>query len=182
VAEPDVWLALLTERPDDASLAAPVTDRGAAAGWLVAWRAGDRSGAAVWRRPARDAVRCPAGIVGDGEGPWEVSLSMPVRRERPLHDDPAVVAAARAAAGDGGHLALTAALVADEVHWAGGISAVGTTTADRWPAWTTLDPWAHLAHARRLRVGPGVLRAAPLPASPGTQRRGGAPWPAGTFA
>jgi hypothetical protein len=181
VGEPVAWLGLLDSRPDDAAHAAPVTERGEAAGWLVAWRRVPGAGSAVWRRPARDAVRCPASIVGEGEGPWEVSLSMPVRRERPLHDDPAVVAAARAAARDGGRLALTAALVADEVRWAGGISAVDVSTAEAWPGWASLDPWARLCPARRLRVGVGVLRAAPLPPSPGTQRRRGAPWPSGTF-
>lgn len=181
MAEPDVWLALVDERPAAADLAAEVTEGGHPAGWLVAWRPGPRTGAAVWRRPARDAVRCPGEVVGDGDDALEVSLTLPPRATRPLHDDPAVVAATRAAARDGGLLLLTAALVADEVHWAGGISAVTSGTADRWPGWVGLDPWARLGRARRLRVPPGVLRAAPLPASPGTQRRAGAPWPAGSF-
>lgn len=182
MAEPDVWLALVQERPATADLAAEVTEGGAPAGWLVAWRPGPRSGTAVWRRPAREAVRCPGEVVGGGGEALEVVLTLPPRSQRPLHDDPAVVAATRAAARDGGRLALTAALVADQVHWAGGLSAVTAGTADRWPGWVDLEPWGRLAPARRLRVGPGVLRAAPLPASPGTQRRAGAPWPAGSFA
>jgi len=183
VSGTDVWLALVAQRPQDADLAVEVTSAGEGAGWLAVWvPSGPRAGAAVWRRPARDAVRCPASLVGGDEGPWEVRLTLPGRRERPLHDDPAVVAATRAAARDGGRLALTAALVADEVHWAGGISAVAAATADAWPGWRTLDPWWPLGRPRVLRVGPGLLRSAPVPASPGTQRRYGAPWPAGSFA
>jgi hypothetical protein len=181
VAEPVAWLALVAAVPDGADLAAPVLDGGEDAGWLCAWLL-DPDAPGGRRRPVRDAVRCPAGLVGPGEGPWVVSLTLPERGARPIHDDPAVVAATRAAARDGGRLAFTAGLVADEVHWAGGLSGVDEATAAGWPSWTSVDPWHRLGPSRLLTVGLGVLRVAALPASPGHQRRGGAPWPAGTFA
>lgn len=180
-AEPVAWLAVLPTRDPAADLAAAVSDGDGDAGWLCAWLPGPLAGAAVWRRPSRDAVRCPAALVGDGAGLWRVQLTLPGRTARPLHDDPAVVDATRCAARDGGRLAFTAALVADTVHWAGGISGVDASTASAWPGWTSLDPWSRLGPHRLLDVGPGVLVGASLPVAPGTQRRGGAPWPSGRF-
>jgi hypothetical protein len=177
VAEPWAWLAVLPQRDPSAGPAAAVTVAGRDAGWLCAWVVAEGS----WRRPHRDALRCRPDLVAADGGDLEVSLTVPGRRERPLHDDPAVVTATRRAAAVAGRLAAVGALVADEVHWAGGLAAVPPEVADGWPGWTGLDPWRGLGPSRVLRVGPGVLRPVALPAAPGSQRRAGAPWPAGRW-
>ncbi|MFC5379295.1 hypothetical protein [Aquipuribacter nitratireducens] len=184
------WLALLDEPPASASRAVPVSDGAGRLTWLCAWHVvlgGGAPDAAYWRRPSADAVRVDPDVLADGATPDEgpslvVAWTVPMRRARPLHDDPAVVAATRRALRDGGGLALCTAAVADTVHWAGGLSAVTEDVAAAWPGWRSLDPWRGLAPTCVLGVPPGVLRPRALPPAPGLQRRAGAPWPAGTFA
>lgn len=166
------WLALLPEEPDgDVAAAAAVRERhGAPAGWLVSW--------AAERRPHPTACRVDPAAV-DPDGPVAaVSLVLPAPDRRPLFDDPAVVRAVRAVAGVPG-LTAASTLTADPVRFAGSLLATGQAVVEGWPGWWELDPFARLGPRRRLLVDAGMLSDRCPALGPGTQRRAGAPWPAG---
>jgi hypothetical protein len=162
------WFARTPTRPSDAVAAAPASDAaGTWAGWLAAWPAG--------RKPVRDAVRMDGRLVDpDGPAAW-VSLVLPAPGEQPIFDDPAVTGALRAVLAapppDG-----VSTFVRDAVHFAG---AVTVRRGD--PRSLRDDPFARLASATVLHVGPRLFGRTPPPAGPGTQRYSGLPWPLAGF-
>lgn len=176
MAEPATWLVLLPELPVGAAASgvlawAQVVEDGDPAGVLVAWR--------TRRKPLREALRCADAVVDPAGGAWAVSWVVIASRERrPLFDDPAVVEATRAVRRHPGRSALVSTLVADPMHWAGALTGAAPDVVSLRPAWWGEDPYARLAPARRLHVGPGLFRGWTLPGGPGVQRYSGAPWPA----
>ncbi|MGI8614080.1 MAG: hypothetical protein ACR2KL_09105 [Nocardioidaceae bacterium] len=130
---------------------------------------------AGWRgahqRPHPDARRIDPRVLDAAGEPCWVSLVWPAEGAMPLYDDPAVLHARR--------LALTgvparafSTLVVDSTHFAGSIWVVDEAAA------LNDDPFRRVGKPRRLRVGPGLLGAAPRPPGPAIERYAGVPWPA----
>jgi hypothetical protein len=168
VSAPWCWFARTATAPPDADCAAPATDAtGTQVGWLAAWAAG--------RKPVRDAVRMDARLVDPGGGAAWISLVLPPRDAQPIFDDTAVSGALRAVlAGppaDG-----VSTFVRDAVHFAGSVT---VRRAD--PERLRDDPFARVAPALVLHVGPGLFGRTPPPPGPVTQRYAGLPWPLAGF-
>ncbi len=163
-----MWLALVAERPEDATASAPVTEGGVPAGWLAAW---DRQG-----RPARSARRAWARIVDPAGEPAHVSLVLAPEGVRVPVDDLAVQQARRTVLA-GRPPDAVSMLLRDASGFEGAI------TVTRGPAAARDDPFARVFPARRLEVGPGLFGRVPAPAGPTIERYGSAnPWPADRFA
>lgn len=160
------WLARTVHRPVDATAAAPVTAGGEPAGWFAAWPAG--------RKPVPAAVRADARVVDPRGAAADVSFVMVPRDRAPLFDDPAVSGALRAVLA-GPPPDAVSTLVRDSSHFAGAVTVRrdGRSLAD--------DPFARVARAERLQVGPGLFGRVPPVPGPVIQRYAGAPWPAAGF-
>jgi hypothetical protein len=160
------WLALVAERPDGATAAAPARELdGARAGWLALWA---RRG-----RPVADARRVDARVLDASGAAAHVSLVRPPPGVRLAFDDLAVQQARRAVLAAVPFDAVTT-LLRDASHFEGSL------TVARGPDVARLagDPFARIWPARVLCVEAGVLGTAPAPAGPVIERYGSAePWP-----
>lgn len=166
MAELTTWLALVAERPDDADAAARAGD----AGWLAVWcRAPDET------EPVPGAVRMFGAIV-DADGPaGRVSLVLVAPGLEPIFDDLAVQRARRRVFAEPWPGAVST-LLRDGSHFAGALrfAPEGSALGE--------DPFAAVAPARELELGPGLLRAVAPPAGPVIERYGSAqPWPGDRF-
>lgn len=166
------WLAIVDDAPVDADAVAPLRELdGAPAGMLAAWL---RSA-----KPLRGARRADPRIVDPRGADALVSLVWPPRDALVAFDDVAVQGARRALLGDALAPVLATTLLVDDSHFAGSLVARRGDDAARL---LRDDPFARVWPARILRVGPGLLGAAALPAGPGIERHGSAtPWPGGRF-
>jgi hypothetical protein len=160
------WLALVAERPDRATAAAPARELdGAPAGWLALWV---RRG-----RPVADARRVDARVLDASGAAAHVSLLRPPPGVRLPFDDLAVQQARRAVLAAPPFHAVTT-LLRDASHFEGSLTVARGPDVAR-PA---DDPFARIWPARVLRVEAGVLGTAPAPAGPVIERYGSAePWP-----
>jgi hypothetical protein len=165
------WLALTTERPEDADGAAPAHDLdGTPAGWLAIW--------ARRARPGRDARRIDARLLDSGGAEAVVSLVRPPAGVRLLFDDPAVQHARRAVLAAPPQDAITT-LLSDASHFEGSLTVARGAGVAR----LVDDPFARVFPARILRVGAGVVGHVPAPAGPVIERYGSdQPWPRDRFA
>jgi hypothetical protein len=167
-----VWLALLDEAPSVADAVATLHDGSdAPAGYLAAWRR--RS------KPVRDARRVdPRVLDRDGRGGW-LSLVWPSRDALVPFDDAAVQQARRAVLADPMPADIVSTLLRDDSSFAGSVVLRRGVGA---PRRLVDDPFARVAAARLLRVGPGLFGVVPPPPGPVIERHGSSvPWPGGTF-
>ncbi len=164
------WLALLESPAADATAQSRAHQAdGGPAGWL-----------AVWRQPAkpvRAARRVDDRLIDpDGEPAW-VSLVLPPDGVRLAFDDLAVQQARRRVLAEAPQDALST-LMRDASHFEGAITVARGAGVARLGE----DPFARIFPSRILRVGAGVLGAAPGPAGPVIERYGSAkPWPRDRF-
>jgi hypothetical protein len=165
------WLALVDERPENATAAAPAHERdGTPAGFLAIW--------ARRAKPLRAARRVDARLLDAAGEQAVVSLVRPPPGVRLLFDDLAVQHARRAVLAATPPDAVTT-LLSDASHFEGSL------TVARGDAIARLadDPFARIFPARILHVGPGVVGRLPAPAGPVIERYGSAqPWPQDRFA
>jgi hypothetical protein len=164
------WLALVDERPDDASAAASVHENGGEAGFLAAW--------SRRAKPRRGALRADPRVVDPrGEPAW-ASLVLVPEGIRLAFDDLAVQQARRRVLAGPPPDAISA-LLRDASHFEGSI------TVRRGPdavAWLRYDPFRSVFPARLLRVDAGVLGTSSPPVGPAIERYGSAnPWPGDRF-
>lgn len=160
------WLALVDERPGDATAAAEIVG----GGWMAAW--------AQRRKPVRTALRADARLVDpDGEAA-HVSLVLPPAGVHLLFDDPAVQEARRRVLA-APPLDAVSSLLRDASHFEGAITvAHGADAVMR----LRDDPFARIFPARLLAVGAGLLGRVPWPAGPVIERYGSdKPWPVDRF-
>ena len=162
------WLALVGERPPDASCAAPARDATSSEerGWLAVWIS--RS------KPARQALRAdPAAFDADGP-PGFASLVLVPDTRRVTFDDSVVQRARQLVLAAGRPWTVATTLVSDDVLFRGALLAAPRPFAE--------DPFALVAPARRLELGAGLLSPGPLrlPA-PHIERWAGKPWPQSGF-
>lgn len=161
----NAWIAGAAEPPADAWASAPLRDaRGAPDGYLVAWRAE--------RRPVGGAVGCDPQALDPGGRAAEAWLLL--LEHRVLFDDPAVQRGRQLLLAHGGFEAVTT-FSRDASTFGGALCA--------WRGcWTPGDPFAAVAPARRITVGPGLLAEGPprLPSAI-VERYAGQPWPADRF-
>ena len=156
------WIALLDQPAGD--LSAPAGEH-VLAGWLDADR-----------RPHPQARRVDPRVLDPAGASAHVSLLWPDRNKLPLFDDPAVVAARRAARRLPAPRAVST-LTVDGRHFAGSLWVADHDT----PALLD-DPFRLIGVPLRLAVGEGVLGRAHTLVGPAQERYSGAPWPDGTFA
>lgn len=163
------WLAMVDRRPADCLGAAPISERGRAAGMLAAWPRG--------RKPVRDARRADVRIVDQHGPPAWISLVLPPAGSRLRFDDLAVQQARRdLLAGPWPRAA--SALMRDASHFEGAIVVARDGEQHR----LADDPFGRLFPARVLRVAAGLLGSVPPPVGPAIERYGSAnPWPADRF-
>jgi hypothetical protein len=165
------WLALVDERPEDATATAPAHERdGTPAGFLAIW--------AQRAKPLRAARRVDARLLHPAGEQAVVSLVRPPPGVRLLFDDLAVQHARRAVLAAMPPDAVTT-LLSDASHFDGSL------TVARGDAIARLadDPFARIFPARILHVGAGVVGRLPAPAGPVIERYGSAqPWPQDRFA
>ena len=165
------WLALVAERPEDASAAAPVQERdGTPSGFLAIW--------ARRAKPLPAARRIDARLLDrEGAEAW-ISLVRPPPGVRLLFDDLAVQHARRAVLAALPLDAVTT-LLSDASHLEGSLTVARGDDVAR----LAHDPFARIFPARLLRVGAGVVGRLPAPAGPVIERYGSAqPWPQDRFA
>lgn len=163
-----VWLALLDAPPAGAGLlaSAPVEDAvGRGVGHIAAWRADPPQ--------AARAVAADARLVDPAGAPGRISLVLlPWGRRLPF-DDLAVQQARRRVL-SGPRRRVVSTLVRGDSIFAGAV----TGRPDGEPPGLVDDPFARIAPARELVVGPGFLGTVAPPAGPVIERYGGAhPWP-----
>ena len=164
------WLALVDERPDDATAAARVHALdGTPAGFLAIW--------ARRAKPLPDARRIDARLLDrEGAEAW-ISLVRPPPGVRLLFDDLAVQHARRAVLAALPLDAVTT-LLSDASHFEGSLTVARGDGVAR----LADDPFARIFPARLLRVGAGVVGRLPAPAGPVIERYGSAqPWPQDRF-
>lgn len=164
------WLALVDERPEDATAAAPAHQRdGTPAGWLAIW--------SRKAKPMRDARRVDARLLDPQGAEAHVSLVRPPRGVRLLFDDLAVQHARRAVLAAAPQDAVTS-LLSDASHFEGSLTVARGDGVAR----LADDPFARIFPARLLHVGAGVVGRVPAPAGPVIERYGSAqPWPRDRF-
>lgn len=159
------WIALLDRSADDLSAG----DLSAPAGThvLAAWLDGGSP-------PHPLARRVDPQVLDPNGGPAHLSLLWLRRDALPLFDDPAVVAARRAARRLPSPRAVST-LTVDSQHFAGSLWVVDQTQrlAD--------DPFRLLGRPLHLAVAAGLLGRSPALVGPAQERYAGAPWPAGAF-
>jgi hypothetical protein len=165
-----VWLALVEERPDEATAVAEVEESGRTAGFLAAWE--QRA------KPLRGALRADPRVIDPGGEPAWVSLVLTPEGFRMPFDDLAVQQARRALL-RGPPFDGVSALMRDASHYEGSIVvARGHDSLQR----LRDDPFAGVFPARVLRVGLGLLGRGPVPVGPSFERYGSSnPWPADRF-
>ena len=165
------WLALVDERPEDATAAAPVHERdGTPAGFLAIW--------ARRAKPLADARRVDARLLDTEGAEAEISLVRPPPGVRLLFDDLAVQHARRAVLAAPPLDAVTT-LLSDASHFEGSLTVARGDGVAR----LADDPFARIFPARLLHVGAGVVGRLPAPAGPVIERYGSAqPWPQDRFA
>ena len=162
------WIARLPTQIDGALASAQLIDSaGDPAGILAAWPAG--------RKPVAEAVRVDARVVDPGGAAGWLSIVQIDRDRAPLFDDPAVSGALRAVLA-GPPPDAVSTLVVDSSHFAGAL-----TVRRRDPDMLTADPFARIAPAAVLHVGPGLFGTVPPVPGPVIQRYAGQPWPAAGF-
>lgn len=164
------WVALVNERPPEATAATAVDEGGRATGFLAAWRRASK--------PRHQALRADPRLVDPrGEEAW-ASLVLAPRGVRVPFDDPAVQQARRRVLAGPPADGVTA-LMRDATHFEGSITVRrGPRALEQIEA----DPFARLFTARVLLVGPGVLGATAAPVGPSIERYGSAnPWPGDRF-
>ncbi|MBI5104464.1 MAG: hypothetical protein HZB46_05665 [Solirubrobacterales bacterium] len=160
------WLALLDAAPAGADHCAPVAGGGVLAAWVR--RA----------KPVRAARRIHPAVLDGGGAPAVVSLVLPPAGAGTPFDDVAVQHARRTLLAGPPFDAVTT-LLRDDRHFAGSLLVARGAQVAR----LRDDPFARISPARVLRVGPGLLGAAPWPAGPVIERYGSAqPWPGDRFA
>ena len=174
LARPDAmtwhWLALVGERPADATAAAAAHEPdGTPAGFLAIWRSR--------AKPRRDARRVDARLLDADGAEALVSLVRPPPGVRLLFDDLAVQHARRAVLAalplDG-----VTTLLSDASHFEGSLTVARGDGVAR----LADDPFARIFPARLLHVGAGVVGRLPAPAGPVIERYGSAqPWPQDRF-
>lgn len=165
------WIARLDAPADDAHAQAPLTTLdGAPAGHLAAWVRDSK--------PVRAARRIDRRVVDPEGEAGLVSLIVLPRETWLLFDDVAVQHARRRVLAEAPADAVST-LLADDRHFTGAV------TIRRGPGAAGLlrdDPFARVAPAELLRVGPGVLGRVPAPTGPTIERHGSAqPWPWDVF-
>jgi hypothetical protein len=160
------WLAVIPEPAPDVTAQAALHDAdGEPAGWLAAWRRR--------AKPVRDARRVDDRIVDPGGAPAWISLVLPPAGARLPFDDLAVQHARRRVLAEPPQEAVST-LLRDASHFEGAITVARGAGVSR----LADDPFARIFPASVLRVGAGVLGAAPAPAGPTIERYGSAnPWP-----
>ncbi len=161
----NAWIAAAAEPPADAWASAALHDAaGNPDGFLVAWQAD--------RRPAPGAVRCDPRALDASGRPAEAYLLL--LGYRVLFDDAAVQRGRQLLLADGGFDAVTT-FSRDASTFGGALCAW------RGP-WAPADPFAVVAPARRVQVGPGLIAdGPPLLPSAIVERYAGKPWPADGF-
>jgi len=167
VSAPRAWLALVPDRPPDATAAARVAEVGGGPlGWLAVWlRAA---------KPVRHALRAdPAAFSPDG--PAASASYLLLEQRDVIFDDPAVQRARQLILAAAGPWTAVTTLVSDASHFRGSLVAV--------PGEQELsDPFGLVGRGRRLQVEAGLLSGGPLrlPA-PVIERYAGQPWPQSGF-
>ena len=164
------WLALVDERPTDATAAAPLEEAGRPAGFLAAWRRPSK--------PRREALRADPRLIDPQGDPGWASVVLPPPDVRIPFDDLAVQQARRRVLAGPPPDGVTA-LMRDASRFAGSI------TVRRGSAARDLledDPFARVFPGRVLKLGAGVLgRSDPL-VGPAIERYGSSnPWPGDRF-
>jgi hypothetical protein len=164
------WLALVDERPQDATAAAPVSElNGTPAGFLAIW--------ARRAKPLADVRRADARLLDTEGAEAEISLVRPPPGVRVLFDDLAVQHARRAVLAAPPLDAVTT-LLNDASHFEGSLTVARGDGVAR----LADDPFGRIFPARRLHVGAGVVGRLPAPAGPVIERYGSTqPWPQDRF-
>ena len=166
-----VWIDLVAERPESATLAATATFAGGEpAGWLAAWR---RQG-----RPTHTALRAWDAILDPEGAPATISLVRAPDGVRLKFDDLAVQQARRVVLqlrpSD-----LVTTLLSDASHFEGSI--LGARGPDA-PRRARDDPFARIFPELVLDIGGGMLGSVAPPAGPTIERYGSdQPWPSDRF-
>ena len=163
-----VWLTCGDVAPAGALASAPAHDACGAPACVLAVSADPRPGALAADPRAFDA----------GGPAAAVSLVLLDPGVHLPFDDPVVVHARRQVLRARAPRAVTTFALPGGVRFAGALTAVAVSDARRLDD----DPFARIAPARRLLVGPGLLAAAaPAPAGPVVERYAGAAWPFDRF-
>ncbi len=170
MSEERCWFAPVAERPAGAWATAEVHDAdGRPGGWLAAWRRPSK--------PVREAQLADARAFDpDGDEGWASLVWLP-RTLRIVFDDGAVQHARARALAEGDAAALTT-FARDSTTFGGALSAWRGRGAR---ARAGDDPFARVAPARVLHVGPGLVGRSPARPAPVIERYGGRPWPADRF-
>lgn len=169
MSAPRAWLALVQERPSDATASARAYDSGTdeLSGWLSVWLRASK--------PVRHALRAdPAAFASDGPRASASYLLVDAQRDL-VFDDPVVQRARQLVLAAGGPWTSLTTLVSDASHFRGSLVAVpGDGDFD--------DPFELIGRGRRLHLEPGLLSAGPLRLpSPVIERYAGQPWPQSGF-
>lgn len=161
------WIARLGEAPEGADAHATLTaSDGTPAGTLAAWVRDSK--------PVRDARRVDRRVIDPDGQAGLLSLILLPRGQWPPFDDVAVQEARRRVLA-GPPPDLVSTLLADDSHFTGAL------TVRRGPGAAALlrdDPFARVARAELLEVGPGLFGRVAAPTGPTIERHGSAqPWP-----
>ncbi len=161
------WIARLDEAPESADAHATLTaPDGTPAGALAAWVRD--------AKPVREARRVDRRVIDPGGAAGWLSLIVLERGQWPPFDDLAVQEARRRVLA-GPPADLVSTLLADDSHFTGAL------TVRRGPGAVALlrdDPFARVARAELLEVGPGLFGNVAAPTGPTIERHGSAqPWP-----
>jgi len=164
------WVALVEERPSDATAAAAVEEGGRQVGFLAAWRRR--------AKPRRGALRADSSLVDPNGAPaWASVVLVPAGVRLPF-DDLAVQQARRRVLAEPPPDAVSA-LLRDASHFDGSITVRRGAGA---PMRLRDDPFARIFPARVLEVGPGLLGTTRPAVGPVIERYGSAnPWPGARF-
>jgi hypothetical protein len=159
------WLALVADPPAAAVAVAALRElTGAAAGYLAAWD----------EAPGPGALRVCRAIIDPAGAPAIISLVLTPPGIRLPFDDPAVQQARRRVLAQRPARAVST-LLSDDSRFEGALTAWTDAPGD--------DPFARIFPPRLLRVGAGLIGAAPPPCGPTIERYGSAaPWPWDRFA
>lgn len=161
------WIALLDHVDGDLSATAEAPGGAGKGRVLAAW-------VDVERRPHPQARRIDPRVLDPDGAPAQLSLVWPDRERLPLFDDPAVVAARRAARRLPTPRAVST-LTVDSRHFAGSLWIFDEMLQ------LVDDPFRLLGRPERLEVGAGLFGRGPGLVGPAQERYAGAPWPAGSF-
>ncbi len=161
------WIARCAEVPAGAELSATLHDGTEPAGVLVAWRQDARPAGVDARRVDRRLLD-PDGEAG------VLSLVLPDEDRLVAFDDLAVQHARRRVLAERPADALSTLLI-DDRRFAGAVTVRRGPDAERD---LRDDPFARIAPATVLALGPGLIGRVPAPTGPTIERHGSAqPWP-----